>query len=129
MTVFSLISQSLRTGEPLHEVLPQSLVGRLLYHHHSHHHLHAVVSSRPQELTLETVTSLNYMYYATGIVAVFLVLRVSGFHLLCLLSMLTPSSQSVDQLQRITKRLCGEVPLKGFPAWRDQFEREHTYDV
>ncbi|KAJ4488072.1 hypothetical protein J3R30DRAFT_3433086 [Lentinula aciculospora] len=111
MTAFSLISQSLRTGEPLHQVLPQSLVGRLLYHHYNHHHLHEVSPNRAHGgdgLTVEMLSSLDYMFYATGIVAVFLVLK------------------SVDDLQKITKRLCGEVPFEGFEKWRRQFESEHT---
>lgn len=87
MTVFSLISQSLRTSEPLHQVLPQSLVGRLMYHHYNHHHLHKASPVMPssssrrskEELSVETISSLDYMYYATGVVAVFLVLRVGLF--------------------------------------------------
>lgn len=86
MTVFSLISQSLRTAEPLHQALPQSLVGRLMYHHYNHN-LHKASPVRPsissrqskEELSVETISSLDYMYYATGIVAVFLVLRVGLF--------------------------------------------------
>ena len=94
MAVFSIVSQSLRTGEPLHQVLPQSLVGRLLYHHYNHKYLHDVPStlhghhdhdSLKHYLSVETVSSLDYMYYATGIVAVFLILNVSvcGLSLSC----------------------------------------------
>ncbi|KAF7369614.1 hypothetical protein MVEN_00292200 [Mycena venus] len=32
MAVFSLISQSLRTGEPMHQVIPTNLLDRLFYH-------------------------------------------------------------------------------------------------
>ncbi|KAF8831393.1 hypothetical protein HHX47_DHR1000519 [Lentinula edodes] len=111
MTAFSLISQSLRNGEPLHQVLPQSLVGRLLYHHYNHHNLHEGLPDRAHGgdgITVETLSSLDYMFYATGIVAVFLVLK------------------SVDDLQKITRRLCGEVPFEGFEKWRSQFESAHA---
>ena len=82
MTVFSLVSQSLRTGEPLLEVLPESLVGRLMYHHYNHNYLHEVSSPHGSHidkhfLSVEIVSSLDYMYYATGVVAVVLVLKVS----------------------------------------------------
>ncbi|KAL5483606.1 hypothetical protein ACEPAI_8838 [Sanghuangporus weigelae] len=33
MSVFTVISQALRTGEPLHQIMPSSLLDRLLYHH------------------------------------------------------------------------------------------------
>ncbi|KAK7451262.1 hypothetical protein VKT23_012602 [Stygiomarasmius scandens] len=124
MAVFSLVSQSLRTAEPLHTVLPQSLVGRLMYHTHSHHHMHVhhghapgsgaeseggtLAGSKRSSMSLDHVGSIDYMYYATGVVAIFQLL------------------QSLDELHSITKRLCGEVPLKGFTDWRDQFDREHT---
>ncbi|KAJ3778200.1 hypothetical protein FB446DRAFT_714691 [Lentinula raphanica] len=110
MTVFSLISQSLRTGEPLHQVLPQSLVGRLLYHHYHHQHLHdgPINSSQRDGLTVEMISSLDYMFYATAIVAVFLVLKAA------------------DDLHKTTKNLCGEIPFQGFEKWRSQFEREHA---
>ncbi|THU86398.1 hypothetical protein K435DRAFT_822159 [Dendrothele bispora CBS 962.96] len=121
MAVFSLISQSLRTAEPLHTVLPQSLIGRLMYHSHSHHHMHmhhpqpdrseggsTLAESKRSSMSLDHIASIDYMYYATGVVAIFQLL------------------ESLDELHRITKRLCGEVPLKGFVDWRDQFEREHT---
>uniref|UniRef100_A0A0W0FWJ3 ER transporter 6TM N-terminal domain-containing protein n=1 Tax=Moniliophthora roreri TaxID=221103 RepID=A0A0W0FWJ3_MONRR len=113
MSVFSVVSQSLKTAEPLHEVLPQKLVGRFFYHHHSHHHVHAA-SSRDNEhqehdlVTAEQITSLEYMYYATAVVSVFQLL------------------QCLDELHRITRKLCGEIPLKGFVNWRDQFDRSHV---
>ncbi|KAF5353705.1 hypothetical protein D9758_008696 [Tetrapyrgos nigripes] len=113
MAVFSLISQSLRTAEPLHAVLPQSLVGRLMYHSHSHHHMHARshsegTDSKHSSVSLDHVASIDYMFYAAGVVAMFQLL------------------QSLDELHRLTKELCGEVPLRGFTDWRDQFERSHT---
>ncbi|KAJ3987146.1 hypothetical protein F5890DRAFT_1571904 [Lentinula detonsa] len=110
MSLFSLISQSLRTGEPLHQVLPQSLVGRLLYHHYHHHYLHntSTDGSHGDGLTVEMLSSLDYMFYATAIVAVFLVLK------------------AVDDLHKTTKNLCGEVPFQGFEKWRSQFESEHV---
>jgi hypothetical protein len=79
MAVFSLISQSLRTAEPLHGVLPQSLVGRLMYHSHSHHHMHAHSEnddSRRSSVSLDHVVSIDYMYYAAAVVAMLQLLRV-----------------------------------------------------
>ncbi|KAF9261644.1 hypothetical protein L218DRAFT_961130 [Marasmius fiardii PR-910] len=106
--VFSAVSQSLSAGEPLAEVLPQRLVGRFFYHQHSHQHVHRNSTSKEYDIiTIEQVTSLNYMYYATGIVAVFQLL------------------EGLDELHRITKKICGVVPLKGFVNWRDQFDRSH----
>lgn len=130
MTAFSLISQSLRTGEPLHQVLPQSLVGRLLYHHYNHHNLHEASPDRAHGgdgITVETLSSLDYMFYATGIVAVFLVLKVKKFSKRPRRSLtLSIFFKSVDDLQKITRRLCGEVPFEGFEKWRSQFESAHA---
>ena len=44
MSVFTAVSQSLRSGEPIHQILPASLLDRLLYHH-----AHATAIQRVQE--------------------------------------------------------------------------------
>ena len=96
MSVFSLVSQSLRTGEPLHQILPTSLLDRMLYHQ-THKEL-ALGSSRhakpttqpsdgqdePQDLAsrlkvdpVERVRSPEFMFYATGIAAVAHIITVS----------------------------------------------------
>ena len=96
MSVFSLVSQSLRTGEPLHQILPTSLLDRMLYHQ-THKEL-ALGSSRrakpttqssdgqdePQDAVcrlkvdpVERVRSPEFMFYATGIAAVAHIITVS----------------------------------------------------
>ncbi|KIY67696.1 hypothetical protein CYLTODRAFT_483276 [Cylindrobasidium torrendii FP15055 ss-10] len=98
MGLFTLVSQSLRTAEPLPEVLPNSLLEKLFYHQENH-------APSIKALNIEHIQTVDYMYYAAGIVAVYQIMH------------------SLDTLQRITKNLCGEVPLKGFDRWRTQFER------
>ncbi|KAG7440200.1 uncharacterized protein BT62DRAFT_1012986 [Guyanagaster necrorhizus] len=100
MGLFSLVSQSLRTAEPMHQVLPETLLEKLFYHQSNY----AIRDS----LTLESATSLDYMYYAAGVVAVYQLLH------------------SLDELHRITKTLCGEVPLRGFTRWKAEFEQSRT---
>ena len=68
-----MLSQSLKTGEPLHEVLHQRLVGRLFYHHQHRIHLHSL-----EDVTTEQMASLNYMYYATAVVAAFQLFQVGA---------------------------------------------------
>ncbi|KAK0493580.1 hypothetical protein EDD18DRAFT_1405386, partial [Armillaria luteobubalina] len=96
MGLFSLVSQSLRTAEPMHQVLPETLLEKLFYHQSNY--------ASQDSLTLENATSLDYMYYAAGVVAVYQLLH------------------SLDELHRITKTLCGEVPLRGFMRWKAEFE-------
>ncbi len=71
MGLFTLVSQSLRTAEPMHQVLPETLLEKLFYHQSNY-------ASR-DSLTLENATSLDYMYYAAGVVAVYQLLHVSMF--------------------------------------------------
>ncbi|KAJ6538107.1 hypothetical protein B0H19DRAFT_1079182 [Mycena capillaripes] len=112
MAVFSLISQSLRTGEPMHQVIPTNLLDRLFYHDS---HASARVPTESLEvgekalapLDVESIKSPNYMYYASSIVAVYQLLR------------------SLDELHLITKDLCGEIPLTGFADWREEYDRVH----
>ncbi|KAI0297584.1 hypothetical protein B0F90DRAFT_1819180 [Multifurca ochricompacta] len=99
VSVFSSVSQSLRTGEPMHTVLPQTLLDRLLLHHQAGWAVapdcdkHNVI--RPEEMQ-----SLNHMFYTSAVIAVYQLME-------CL-----------DELQAITRRLCGEVPLRGFEQWK-----------
>ncbi|KAJ7054138.1 hypothetical protein C8F01DRAFT_1164075 [Mycena amicta] len=78
MALFSLISQSLRTKEPMQQVLPTSLLDRL------------------------------YIHYASSIVSIYQLIRC------------------VDELHVLTRELCGEVPLVGFSAWREEYEHVHN---
>ncbi|KAJ7719305.1 hypothetical protein B0H16DRAFT_1897243 [Mycena metata] len=104
MAAFSLISQSLRNGEPLHHVLPHSLLDRLFYHGHTHNGT-AIPPVRERWMDVEALKSPSYMYYSSGMVAIYQLLA------------------SLDELHAITKELCGEVPLTGFANWREEYER------
>ncbi|THH16060.1 hypothetical protein EW146_g4511 [Bondarzewia mesenterica] len=75
VSIFSLVSQSLRTGEPMHTVLPQKLFDRLIYHHS----LVALRSNNGSQGTIliDEVEDLDYMFYATAILSVFQMLEVS----------------------------------------------------
>ncbi|KAJ7132494.1 hypothetical protein C8R44DRAFT_978049 [Mycena epipterygia] len=108
MAVFSLISQSLRTGEPMHQVLPASLLDRLFYHDARTHFPINPLENGLQMVDVEAIKSVDYMYYASSIVAVYQLLR------------------SVDELHLITKDLCGEIPLTGFESWREEYDRAHS---
>ncbi|KAJ7513178.1 hypothetical protein B0H11DRAFT_2303465 [Mycena galericulata] len=107
MAVFSLISQALRTGEPLHQVLPQNLLDRLFYHHS---HTQALTPSlgTAKRIDVEALKSPTYMQYATGMIAVYQLLA------------------SVDEMHEITRELCGEIPLTGFASWRAEYDRGHN---
>lgn len=107
MSVFTTVSQALHTSEPLHQVLPDTLMSRLLYHHRDRVHLHpspasalngttattspdyhqeqpAHQSTVPEKLMQdEQIQSLEYMYYATAVVAVFQILKVRFFFSPC----------------------------------------------
>ncbi|KAN0131986.1 Protein of unknown function (DUF2422) domain containing protein [Lactarius tabidus] len=100
VSVFSSVSHSLRTGEPMHTVLPQTLLDRLVLHHQIgavatpefEGHGHRVIG--PDE-----TQSLDHMFYTSAVVAVYQLME-------CL-----------DELHAVTRRLCGEVPFRGFERW------------
>ena len=152
MSVFALVSQALRTGEPLHQILPSSLTERMLYHQ-THKELAmtaAAVSSRINshinqmhgvtdngEMTKDTkmerdgsttddpaerIQHLEFMYYAMGISAVTQLITVS-YSILSFFSSFSHCLKCLDELHRTTKRLCGEVPFRGFEEWRKEYER------
>lgn len=106
LSVFSLVAQSLRTGEPMHSVLPQSLLDRLLYHDA------AIYSNSPimgHDIDhIKDLRSLNYMFFATAVIAVLQL------------------TELLDELHGITRDLCGEVPFEGFEQWRDAHQRVHA---
>ncbi|KAI0266396.1 hypothetical protein BC834DRAFT_969435 [Gloeopeniophorella convolvens] len=99
VSVFSSVSQSLTTGEPMHTVLPQTLLDRLLLHHQVGAAATPELSTR-SEIGPEEMQSVNHMYYTSAVVAVYQLME-------CL-----------DELHAITRRLCGEVPLRGFEKWK-----------
>ncbi|KAI0946571.1 hypothetical protein AcW1_010001 [Taiwanofungus camphoratus] len=77
MATFLLVSQSLRTGEPLHQTHSQHLLDRLLYHGDvSKPSFPTDDQNAAHTARLQSVTSYEYMFYASGIVAVFQLLRV-----------------------------------------------------
>ncbi|KAJ7257147.1 hypothetical protein C8J57DRAFT_1136056 [Mycena rebaudengoi] len=105
MAIFTLISQSLRTGEPMSQVLPHSILERLVYHH-GRSLVPAVIIGRG--IDVQQIKSLSYMQYASAVVAVYQLLA------------------SLDELHAITKELCGEMPMAGFASWREEYERAHV---
>jgi len=88
MSVFGIISLSLRTGEAVHEVLPRSLVGRIYYHHsmtsaggkalYTSQGVHGRRTHYEDALTSDRLRSEEFAVYATGMAAVFQILLVSG---------------------------------------------------
>ena len=77
--MFALVSHTLRTGEPTHQVFPTTLLDRLFYHQH---HRDIVLPPSAENKSrhypdADEIQSLNYMYYAQGVVAVYQLLRVS----------------------------------------------------
>ena len=78
MSVFLLVSRSLRTGEPLQETLPKDLVARVFYHHrlltaHTHGSEWDVIA----EEYWEQLQFLEYLALAAGVTAVYKVLSVN----------------------------------------------------
>lgn len=79
MAVFSLVSRSLRTGEPVQETLPGNLLGRVFYHHSRiNQGTEENTGSEDVEGRWEHVRSVDYLAYATGITAVYKILAVSS---------------------------------------------------
>jgi hypothetical protein len=110
MTVFTFVSQALRTGEPLPSVLPSSLLDRLLYYmgHHSGDGVRSTGKKLEREensgdmgekhtewaggeddesvddgavISLEQIKTLDYMFYASGVVALNSIMQVRTFPL------------------------------------------------
>ena len=74
LVVFSVVSQSLRTGEPIHTTLPPNLLDRLLYHHTA---VHDTSESTSEGLLLvDEVQALDHLYYAPAVIAVFQLMEV-----------------------------------------------------
>jgi hypothetical protein len=94
VSVFTSVSQSLHTGSPIHSVLPETLLDRLLLHHQLLSEIEGPSGIGPDEMQ-----SLDHMYYASAVIAVYQLI-------LCL-----------DELHTITRRLCGGVPIRGFDKW------------
>ena len=74
MSIFGLVSNSLRTAEPMHQVLPHPLMERLFYHRHTTHL--SPNSEKTDFVDIEEMQSIDYMFYSTGLVAVYHLLQV-----------------------------------------------------
>jgi len=81
------VSQSLNTGEPVHQVVHSSLIERLFYHHHKHRHHHdsrdagdkASKEADAVSKDIARLSSLEFLYYATAIIAIYELLKVSVY--------------------------------------------------
>lgn len=75
VSVFSSVSHSLRTGEPMHTVLPQTLLDRMLLHHHF-----GVVATPELDgnsvIGPDEAQSLDHMFYTSAVVAVYQLMQV-----------------------------------------------------
>ncbi|KAF8756858.1 putative ER transporter, 6TM, N-terminal [Rhizoctonia solani] len=122
MAIFGIISMSLETGHPVHDVLPSNLLDRSVYHDDQTRRLgerfkhfdridgedaaeSAPVTNEP--LTGQKLMSMEYSTFATGVSA--------AFHLL----------HALDQIHLITKELCGVIPLEGYSRWKEEYELKH----
>ncbi|KAI0291950.1 hypothetical protein BC826DRAFT_1020543 [Russula brevipes] len=103
VSVFTSVSQSLRTGEPMHTVLPQTLLDRLLIHHQVVEVATPDLDGRPS-IGPDEMQSLDHMFYTSAVVAIYQLM------------------QCLDELHAITRRLCGEVPFRGFERWMQQHQ-------
>ncbi|CAE6412674.1 unnamed protein product [Rhizoctonia solani] len=122
MAIFGIVSMSLETGHPVHEVLPSNLLDRSVYHDDQTRSLgerfkrfdridgEEAAESAPitdEPLTGQKLMAMEYSTFATGVSA--------AFHLL----------HALDQIHLITKELCGTIPLEGYNRWREEYELKH----
>lgn len=80
MATFSLVSQALRTGEPLPQAFHQNLLDRLHYHGNVGRQTFKADKAGKDDVhksQMEHVAKYEYLFYATSICAVFQVLEVS----------------------------------------------------
>ena len=61
----------------MHQALPFPLLERLFYHHRSAHAVPYAQEAHTDEFDIEEIKSINYMFYATGLVAMYKLLMVS----------------------------------------------------
>ena len=74
------MSQSLHTGGPIHSVVPESLLDRLLLHHQLLSEIDGPSGISPDEMQ-----SLDHMYYASAVIAVYqlILVRTRGHRSRC----------------------------------------------
>ncbi|KIJ58894.1 hypothetical protein HYDPIDRAFT_51292, partial [Hydnomerulius pinastri MD-312] len=93
LAVISLISSSLRTGNPLPQVTPCPLLDRFMVRHHGLNVIHEESADDfglPKTLTLETLESLQYLTFCVGVSTAFSIVT------------------RLDQLMVAVKELVGE---------------------
>jgi len=81
------VSQSLRTGTPVHSVLPETLLDRLLLHHQPGLSATPEIDGR-SEIGLDEMQSLDHMFYASAVIAVYQMIQVRTRGYPIMLSML-----------------------------------------
>ncbi|KAI0826576.1 hypothetical protein BC628DRAFT_1419081 [Trametes gibbosa] len=108
MSMFFLISQSLRTGEPLHQAQYRNLADRLHYHGGLAASGTGSDGAARKTHLRQSLMSYEYMFYATAVVGVLQVVH------------------GLNEARTIVARLCGEVPLEGFARWREEYDRAHA---
>lgn len=69
------MSQSLHTGTPLHSVLPETLLDRLLLHHPHAFTTTPDIDGR-SDIGPDEMQSLDHMFYASAVIAVYQLIRV-----------------------------------------------------
>jgi len=99
VSVFSSVSHSLRTGEPMHTVLPQTLLDRLVLHHQIGVASTSELEGHHNVIGPDETQSLDHMFYTSAVVAVYQLM------------------QCLDELHAVTRRLVGDVPFRGFERW------------
>jgi Aromatic acid exporter family member 2 len=84
VSVFLIVSRSLRTGEPLQETLPKNLFHQAIYHHRR---TKAQSSENERDTTAvedwEQLQSPEFMAFAAGVTALYKILTVSVTYLRC----------------------------------------------
>ncbi|KAM5537128.1 hypothetical protein V8D89_009274 [Ganoderma adspersum] len=110
VSMFYLVSQSLRTGEPLHAAQYKNLSDRLFYHSTTSTIAvtDADVHNQSEKAHRQSIMSYEYMFYSSAVVAV--------LHM----------CHSLNELRTVVAGLCGEVPLEGFEHWREEYDRSHA---
>lgn len=80
VSIFSSVSQSLHTGGPIHTVLPETLLDRLLLHHQLLSEIDGPSGIGPDEMQ-----SLEHMHYASAVIAVYqlILVRIRGHRSRC----------------------------------------------
>jgi len=77
MSIFSLVSRSLRTAEPLQETLPKNLHERLFYHHRRRVQTENDAGGDADHWA--ELNSVQYMDFAAGVSAVYMIIKVSRY--------------------------------------------------